>query len=525
MPVNAYDDYFGYDQGQGGWATTGQGMDERTGLPQVQGPKPGAQGQDPFTTVGYQGLGYSNNNDPYGYTFGSFMTPWTQPLPSLPSIGGGSGSVQMAPFHYNDLNYSFGAAPSYTAATFADRPAFNYGAYASPQSLTAGTFNPNAFSFAQMVPQYNRTTPQAMTPDRYAAAAPFQAPTLDETNDPGYAFRLREGNRAIANAASSQGIRGGDVAKAFQDYAQNYASAEYGNVYNRAFGAYNANEANRLSAFQTDTQAQLAAQAQQYQQAYSDYQAQLAAQGQGFGQAQSTYGMNEDNRFRATQFNQDEAFRVQQANEANRLNAYNANWTTAAGVNDRNFNQALQTYQANEGNRFNAASLTSQNINAANSLGWDVASGSYDRNYQNALNTYQMAYQQANAAAGAASSAASADYNRQMAQYGTAYDIFNQNQTNQFNRQYSMALLGQNAANTLTGAAGQYAGNYGNLVGQGANANAAAGMGSANAWAGLAGNMGNNVGSGLIMGSPMSGLFAPAPRLNTRTANDSLVGG
>lgn len=68
----------------------------------------------------------------------------------------------------------------------------------------------------------------------------FQAPTgATEANDPGYAFRLQEGQKALQRSAAAKGgLLSGGTAKAEQQYGQDYASNEYGNVYNRALGEY-----------------------------------------------------------------------------------------------------------------------------------------------------------------------------------------------------------------------------------------------------------------------------------------------
>ena len=59
--------------------------------------------------------------------------------------------------------------------------------------------------------------------------------------DPGYGFRLSEGQRAMAhsNGAGRGGLVSGMSLKAMQDYAQNSASGEYNNAYNRALTSYN----------------------------------------------------------------------------------------------------------------------------------------------------------------------------------------------------------------------------------------------------------------------------------------------
>lgn len=58
--------------------------------------------------------------------------------------------------------------------------------------------------------------------------------------DPGYQFRLSEGQRSMARSAGNRGgLVSGTSLKAMQDYAQNSASGEYSNAYNRALTSYN----------------------------------------------------------------------------------------------------------------------------------------------------------------------------------------------------------------------------------------------------------------------------------------------
>jgi hypothetical protein len=68
----------------------------------------------------------------------------------------------------------------------------------------------------------------------------FQAPTgVTEQNDPGFQFRLQEGLKALQNSAAAKGdLLSGGTLKGLNNYAQNEASNEYGNVYNRSFGQY-----------------------------------------------------------------------------------------------------------------------------------------------------------------------------------------------------------------------------------------------------------------------------------------------
>jgi hypothetical protein len=66
--------------------------------------------------------------------------------------------------------------------------------------------------------------------------------------DPGYAFRLSEGNKALnASAAARGGLISGNALKAAQDYGQAAGSQEYQNAFNR----YQTNRTNRLAPLQS----------------------------------------------------------------------------------------------------------------------------------------------------------------------------------------------------------------------------------------------------------------------------------
>jgi hypothetical protein len=80
---------------------------------------------------------------------------------------------------------------------------------------------------------------------------PFQAPTAaDETNDPGYNFRLAQGMKAIDAGAAARGtvLSGGQI-QAEQNYGQDYASNEFGNVYQRALNNYQLGIQNQTNTF------------------------------------------------------------------------------------------------------------------------------------------------------------------------------------------------------------------------------------------------------------------------------------
>ena len=76
----------------------------------------------------------------------------------------------------------------------------------------------------------------------------FTPADLTAGMDPGYAFRISEGNKALnATAAARGGLISGNAIKAGQDYGQAAASQEYQN----AFSRYQINRANRLNPLQS----------------------------------------------------------------------------------------------------------------------------------------------------------------------------------------------------------------------------------------------------------------------------------
>ncbi len=104
-----------------------------------------------------------------------------------------------------------------------------------------------AFQKQQYADQVQREQPWLDTGNaalgKINALQPFQAPTtVDEQNDPGYQFRLAEGQKALERSAAARGTPlGGGALKAAARYGQDYSSNEYGNVYARRMGEYQQN--------------------------------------------------------------------------------------------------------------------------------------------------------------------------------------------------------------------------------------------------------------------------------------------
>lgn len=137
--------------------------------------------------------------------------------------------------------------PVFNAPKYTPPPAFSYADFTSPVG------KPDAFNYAD-----------------------FTAPTAEDVyKDPSYQLRFQQGQSAIENSASARGVIGtGGTIKDFINYGQNFASQEYGNVYNRQQQDYQTNLAKAYNQYQTN-----------YQTQYTDP----------YNEAMQTYGANRAN--------------------------------------------------------------------------------------------------------------------------------------------------------------------------------------------------------------------------------------
>ena len=145
------------------------------------------------------------------------MPPWgaiaSQPGTPPPTTTGGNTNTD--PY----TGYTGG-----TGGYGGDFPAFN--SSLSPRA----TFAP--------LPEFN--APRFEAPPPFVYDKKFGAPTVaDLTADPSFQFRLDQGRKALEQSAAGKGVlRTGGTLKDLMNYGQNFASNEYGNVYNRKFNEY-----------------------------------------------------------------------------------------------------------------------------------------------------------------------------------------------------------------------------------------------------------------------------------------------
>jgi hypothetical protein len=143
---------------------------------------------------------------------------------------------------------------------------------------------------------YTPAAPFAQNP--FAAATPFTGPTAtDMTADPGYQFRLQQGQEALERSGAARGVTNtGGTLKDILDYGQQAASQEYGNVFGRQRDVYDLNERNRFDAYQAN-----------------------------YGNAMDAYNLNERNRYQGYTTNEIARLNQNQQAEARRSGAYGTN--------------------------------------------------------------------------------------------------------------------------------------------------------------------------------------------------------
>lgn len=193
---------------------------------------------------------------PAGYT-----GTWPPPLPPGGSYGPNFGQINSG----NWPNTSIVGAPTvdqtiaanqnnFTPANVAPTPpaggtggggggASSTGGGGSLSSLIApftGTYTQPGFAPLPSTPSF---TPPSYTAPPPFSYQPFTPPSPQEAiNDPGYQFRLGQGEQALQQSAAATGtLNTGGTLKDILGYGQNYASNEYQNVWNRDLSAYQTN--------------------------------------------------------------------------------------------------------------------------------------------------------------------------------------------------------------------------------------------------------------------------------------------
>ena len=293
---------------------------------------------------------------------------WSQPYsggafkaPGGSGGGGGGGAAieEVGAFEYDPLQYTSGlAAETYTADPFT-------------QSYDYGGYTPAVDPYGEFV-----------SPVDAVQFREFAAPTAQEAQvDPGYQFRVAEGERALQNAAAAKGmLRTGNTWKDLMQYGQNMASSEYDKVYGRRRGEH-------------DLAYQQALQANRdiYGRAMGEHQLGIAQNQDAYNRGMQSWQMNRQNELdaydralQAHQYNQQAQTGAQQLSEASRLGLHQADYGVATGLWDRNVGlaQTTQDYAlAREAQRRSAAESAAARARAASDQAYNRARSEYDLGY------------------------------------------------------------------------------------------------------------------------------------------------
>lgn len=160
-----------------------------------------------------------------GITPGSPFPQSSMTLPVAPGMPGMTGSGGTAPgnqFQMSSLTNPGGMVPGASTGT-ARAP----GVAGTPGANPNAAGNPLGGNLQPFAPW----------------TTPFTAPTAaTEQNDPGYQFRMSQGLGQLENSAAAKGgLLSGNTLQAEQQFAQDYASNEFSNVYNRSLQQYQQN--------------------------------------------------------------------------------------------------------------------------------------------------------------------------------------------------------------------------------------------------------------------------------------------
>ena len=187
----------------------------------------------------------------------------------------------------------------------------------------------------------------------FAQPAAFTYGAKDYQADPGYAFRLAEGQKALdRQAAARGGLISGGALKAAQRYGQEAGSQEFGNAYQRAVDAYNARVAQSNTGYN-----RLASMAGIGQTASGNIGTAGQNMTSGISGALGTYGTGASN----AAMNAGQAIAAGQLGTGNTFN--NALGTMASGYqNQSNFDRWLAQQQNNYRGGLGGAALSSRPV-------------------------------------------------------------------------------------------------------------------------------------------------------------------
>lgn len=314
-------------------------------------------------------------------------------------------------------------------------------------------------------------TPPSTQPfeyERYNAPAPFVAPTdADMAQDPGYRFRVQQGQQALeTSAAGKRMLRHPNTMRGLVDYGQQAASQEYQNVYARRSGEYDrqtglgmaahqANNQGRLGAFGANTGAEISRGNLRLGERQASQSYDLGRRNVDLGnrQADQSYALGRGNLALGNR-QAGNSYALGRGNLALGYRAADQSYDLGRRNVDLGYRQAANSYALGQGN----IGLGYHQANQSYNLGMgNLALGNRQADQGNALN---------------------------WANYGL------NSQEADFSRGYRMSDLGLRAADRQANYGSQYGQNQTGAIGAVGNANSAARGARGQAWGTAVGNIG-----------------------------------
>lgn len=226
-----------------------------------------------------------------------------------------------------------------------------YGPYQAPDTLdpSAYAFDPNAYAFDPNAYAFQAPN-QPLSAAQYAFTPPSGQQVL--ADDPGYQFRLTEGQKALESSAAKRGgLLSGGTGKALQRYGQDLASQEYEKAYSRALGRNELTYGRALTENRDVYGRSLSENQMRYER---------GLQGNELGYSRALQG-NQLNYGRAYQQNADQYGRGR--------DQYTTNLATLTGLRNQNFNELASLAGVGQTANTQLATLGSNyGTNAANTL-------------------------------------------------------------------------------------------------------------------------------------------------------------
>lgn len=224
---------------------------------------------------------------------------------------------------------------------------FEYGEYQRPEEFQYGEYErPEDFSYRE-----------------------FEAPNADTLrNDPGYQFRLEQGQKGVERSAAARGMaRTGNSLVDLTKYSQGFASDEFGKAFDRSVQAHQLGYGQASDTYDRNSAT-----------GRYDYETNRA-------NAADVYDRNSATGRYAYETNRANAADIYDRNESNRFRDYTTNRTGAAEDYDRNAatgRYAHESAVSNATSEYAPELLTWQERNAANQRQAELR---YDRDWQREL--------------------------------------------------------------------------------------------------------------------------------------------